>query len=562
ITTSPAPEGTIRGNLMTSYGTNNKQRSFFGNIGGHQKGMNWGLWGDYKAASDYTNKYDQRVWNSKFNEMNFGGSVGYSGSWGYSNLIISQFNQKLGVIEGDRALDGTFIKSLPGGMEGSPSNNDFNSTDPAVPYQHVRHHKFILDNSFHIGEGRLSLTVGYQRNQRQEFGNADDAEEYGLYFDLHTVNYNVAYHLKEKNGWHTTVGANGMVQKNNNRGPEVLIPAYSLFDIGAFVYTQKTIGKVSYSGGLRYDYRKLDSKEYLEGGIPRFTSFTRNFSNISGSLGLSYAVTEQIILKANLARGFRAPSIPELASNGEHEGTNRYEFGDINLQSETSLQADLGFELNEEHFQFTATAFYNDINNFIYYGKLSGSGGGDSLVNGTQAFQFRQRDAFLYGIEALLDIHPHPLDWLHWQNTFSYVRGLFNEAIEGTRNVPFIPAPRLTSQLKADLLGSEKSKGKVSAFMELDFTFNQSRPFTAFETETPTSGYTILNAGITADIKRNNKTLFSVFLLGNNLTDAAFQSHLSRLKYAAENPVTGRIGVFNMGRNFMFKLNVPLRWEK
>ena len=97
--------------------------------------------------------------------------------------------------------------------------------------------------------------------------------------------------------------------------------------------------------------------------------------------------------------------------------------------------------------------------------------------------------------------------------------------------------------------------------MELDFTFDQSRPFTAFETETPTPGFTIFNAGITADIRRKNKTLFSIFLLGNNLTDAAFQSHLSRLKYAAENPVTGRIGVFNMGRNYMFKLNVPLRWE-
>jgi iron complex outermembrane receptor protein len=562
ITTTPAPEGIIRGNLMTSYGTNNRQRSFFGNIVGHQKGINWGLWGDYKAASDYTNKYDQRVWNSKFNEMNFGGSAGYSGNWGYTNFIFSQFNQKLGVVEGDRASDGSFIKLFPGGIEGSPTNDDFNSTDPFVPYQHVRHHKFILDNSFQIGQGRLALTLGYQRNQRQEFGNADDPDEYGLFFDLHTVNYNIAYHLKEKNGWHTSVGANGMIQNNKNRGPEVLIPEYGLFEVGTFIYTQKTVGKASFSGGLRYDFRNLDSKEFIEGNQLKFDAFTRKFSNISGSLGLSYSATEHTIFKVNLARGFRAPSIPELASNGEHEGTNRYEFGNPNLQSETSLQADLGFELNEEHFQFTASAFYNNINNFIYYSKLSGAAGGDSLVNGTPAFQFRQRDAMLYGIEALLDIHPHPLDWLHWQNTFSYVRGLFKEAIDGTRNVPYIPAVRLTSQLRADLFGSEKSKGKVSAFMELDFTFDQNRPFTAFDTETPTPGFTILNAGITADIKRKNKTLFSFFLLGNNLTDVAFQNHLSRLKYTAENPVTGRIGVFNMGRNLMIKLNVPLRISK
>jgi iron complex outermembrane receptor protein len=35
--------------------------------------------------------------------------------------------------------------------------------------------------------------------------------------------------------------------------------------------------------------------------------------------------------------------------------------------------------------------------------------------------------------------------------------------------------------------------------------------------------------------------------------DTAFQNHLSRLKYAPENPATGRVGVFNMGRSFNVK---------
>jgi len=43
-----------------------------------------------------------------------------------------------------------------------------------------------------------------------------------------------------------------------------------------------------------------------------------------------------------------------------------------------------------------------------------------------------------------------------------------------------------------------------------------------------------------------------------NLGDVAYQSHLSRLKYTEENPVTGRMGVFNVGRNFSVKVNVPL----
>ena len=43
--------------------------------------------------------------------------------------------------------------------------------------------------------------------------------------------------------------------------------------------------------------------------------------------------------------------------------------------------------------------------------------------------------------------------------------------------------------------------------------------------------------------------------------DVAYQNHLSRLKYAAVNNVTGRQGVFNMGRNFSVKVNVPLEWK-
>jgi iron complex outermembrane receptor protein len=72
-----------------------------------------------------------------------------------------------------------------------------------------------------------------------------------------------------------------------------------------------------------------------------------------------------------------------------------------------------------------------------------------------------------------------------------------------------------------------------------------------------------LNAGAgTEIIGKNKKTIFSIYLALNNITDKAYQNHLSRLKYTAENMVTGRTGVFNMGRNFSVKLNVPLDFSK
>jgi len=40
------------------------------------------------------------------------------------------------------------------------------------------------------------------------------------------------------------------------------------------------------------------------------------------------------------------------------------------------------------------------------------------------------------------------LDWLHFENTFSFTRAKFNDAIDGSKNVPGIPAARYLSQLK------------------------------------------------------------------------------------------------------------------
>ena len=565
ITTTPAPQNTIRANLLSSYGTNNRQRSLFGSVGGNQHGFNWNAWGDYVAAADYKNKYDGRVWNSKFNERNLGGYVGYNGAWGFSHVIVSNFNQKLGIIEGDRNSDGSFVKALAGGIDGKPAETDFNSTAPAVPFQHIRHFKVIADNSFRVGTGRLSLNLGWQRNQRQEFGNPDDPQERSLYFDLHTINYNTAYHFHDYNGWTTSIGIGGMFQTNRNKGIEVLIPEYSLFDIGAFVYTQKTLGKATFSGGVRYDNRSLHSKGLQENTSQKFTAFTKTFSNVSGSAGISYAAAQNLVFKLNIARGFRAPSIPELASNGAHEGTNRYEHGDRNLTSETSWQGDLGMEINSDHVLVNASTFYNSIHNFIFYSKLEGSRGGDSLVMADgdliPAYRFSQQSARLAGFELLVDLHPHPLDWLHWRNTLSYVNGKFAQAVEGTQNVPFIPATRWLSELRAELLPQGRQVRNLALFIEADHTFNQNRPFTAYGTETSTSGYTLLNAGITANIRQRNKTLFSVYLTGNNLTDVAYQNHLSRLKYTDVNMITGRQGVYNTGRNVVFKINVPLQFE-
>nr|MBP6477160.1 TonB-dependent receptor [Chitinophagaceae bacterium] len=567
ITNSPVAEGTLKGNIISNYQTNNGLFAVNGNLAGNKNGLNWNLYGTYKSAGNYQNKYDGKVLNSGFNEKNLGGYIGINKSWGYSHLIVSRFDQRLGLIEGDRD-DGTGKFILFGGtlLERIATNADLDSRNLFVPQQRVQHNKIVSDNNFAINKSRLKINLAYQNNLRQEFGNAEDPEEKELFFDLKTINYTLQWQLPEAKEWHITLGANGMRQSNQNKGEEALIPEYNLFDIGGFVFVQRSFKKATLSGGLRYDARKINSNELIEAGDVKFEKFSRSFSNFSGSAGVSVEASDAITLKANIARGFRSPTLAELASNGAHEGTNRYEYGQQDLKSETSLQFDAGLNFNYEHFSIDISAFHNSINDFIFYRKLEAFGGGDSLVLNDgdliQAFKFNQQNAKLSGVEASIDIHPHPLDWLHFENSFSFVRGQFDNPIDGSKDISLIPAARFTSELKADFKKLNKSIHNFYAKLELDKTFKQNNPFTGFDSETATDGYALLNAGVGADIVNGSKTLFSVHFGATNITDVAYQNHLSRLKYTAENMATGRIGVFNQGRNFSFKINVPLEFSK
>lgn len=88
----------------------------------------------------------------------------------------------------------------------------------------------------------------------------------------------------------------------------------------------------------------------------------------------------------------------------------------------------------------------------------------------------------------------------------------------------------------------------------IEYYAKQNRVYSAENTETPTQGYVLYNAGAGADIiKRNGKVLLSINILANNITDAAYQSHLSRLKYFEQYPdnPSGRNGIYNMGETLV-----------
>ncbi|MBF9142943.1 TonB-dependent receptor [Hymenobacter sp. BT439] len=577
VAPDPVAEGRILGTATANYQTNNHQQGYSLLNAGNLNGLNWLVRGTRKVAGNYQNRYDGRVYNSGFNEWDANGYVGVNKSWGYSHLTFSSFNQRVGLTEGARDEKGRFLKDVPSGdstLSVPVTDADLRGYGLAVPQQQINHLRIGTDNNFILGDqgGRLTLQVSYQQNLRREYGNALDPSETSLYFQLRTVDYALRYFLPERNGWNLTVGSTGLHQQNRNLGVEFLIPAYRVNEGGVFGVAKKTIGALDISGGLRYDVRQISADRLLLDDNERpstdpsaevkFPGFRSNFHNYSGSLGLAYSLNERLTVKANLARGFRAPNIAELGSNGQHEGTIRYEIGNENLAAETSLQVDAGVSYATEHVSFSVDAFENSISNYIFTRRLLTASGADSLRDDTGAYKYEQGQARLYGGEVSLDFHPHPLDWLHFENSFSMVRARQLDVEADQRYLPFIPADRLQSELRANFRRQGKRLTNPYARLQMEHTFAQNRYFSAFDTETATPGYTLFNAGVGTDVaSATGRTLFSLFVTANNLFDVGYQSHLSRLKYADYNAANGRTGVFNQGRNVSVRLVVPLSFK-
>ena len=577
------PEGQIKGIFLLNYQTNNGLIGYSGNVSGNLKGFIWDARFSQKNAHAYKNKYDGYVYNSGFRETNFSGIFGINKSWGYSHLHISSYALIPGLVEGQRdSATGKFVKPYKINStvlgDTTVSNNDLKSYTRGVPYQNVQHYKAVLNNSFILGKSKLAIIAGFQQNQRKEFGNAFDPENYGLFFLMNTLNYSVRYTFPEKKDWNISMGVNGMKQNSYNKGTEYLVPEYSLFDIGEFITAHKSIRKIDISGGVRYDNRFqkgsdlfLDSvgkktESLVAKGQHRFAAFNSTFSGVSGSMGFSYQLSEKVYAKMNASKGYRAPNIGELAANGEHEGAGRYEIGDPKLKAENSLQVDAGLGVSTKHITAELDLFNNSIDNFIYLHKLSSVTGSDSVVdpsNPIPTFVFKQGNANLFGGEVTVDIHPHPLDWLHFENSFSMVNSVQKNATDSTKYLPFTPPARYISELKADVKKLGKRFKNAYTKVELEKYFNQDHFYSASRTETATKGYLLINAGLGTDIlSRKSNTICMAMISVNNIMDVAYQSHLSRLKYLPENYTTGRMGVYNMGRNISFKVIVPLEFKK
>jgi iron complex outermembrane receptor protein len=568
------PPGQTETQLVANYQSNNNLIGFSASHAGNANGLQWMGRLSSKLAGNYQNAVDGKVYNSGFREYDGGLFLGIHRAWGYTHLDMSSFNTTLNMVEGERDSLGNFVYEKPDGFGStttvSASEADLRGYAISFPHQEINHLRALISNMFLLQKSVMHLDLGYQNNKRKEYGDIVTPDEEELFFDLHTLYYNLRNNIHNNTGWETSYGVNGMYQVNTNKGVEFLIPEYQLIDAGGFIFTQKTVNAFTLAGGLRLDNRYINTEQLFLDSLEtpvvyedsttsvKFSALTKNFHSFSGSIGLSYQLNDLTTIKCNLSRGFRAPSIAELASNGVHEGTLRYEYGNAGLVPETSHQLDIAYLLNSDYITLEIMPFVNVIANYIFSEKLVSFTGGDSIQDPDDpvpAFKFTQGDAMLFGGEIYFDIHPHTLAWLHIENVFEYVQATQNNQPDSTKYLPYIPAPNYRAELRAQT--KKLSKHITHAYMKfgIDHTFEQNKFYQAYGTETATPAYTLLSAGIGATVPTNRSPNFlTIMISAENLADVAYQSHLSRLKYAPENPMTGSMGVYNMGRNISLKM--------
>jgi len=588
IPTQPAPEGKMIGDLTLDYQTNNKYLGGSAMLGATHNGLEWMARISHKQAVDYKNKIDGRVFGTAFNETDANASVGLHRKWGYSHLDFVLYDDLQEIPDGSRdSATRRFTRQISEDdtVREIVSNADLNSYKMEKLHQHVQHYRVYSGNSFTLGEyGRLQVNLGFQRSIRREFSHPVLNTIPGLYLQLNSYTYDLKYYMPEFKEWNVTVGLNGTYQNNNAiKGTEFVIPSYHQFDIGPFLLAKRTFDRLDISGGLRFDTRSFKNSGLYTAPDPvtgfdmpvygadtigadrPFQDYSKTFSGWSGSIGATYNFSEKFSVKANIARGFRAPNIAEISANGVHPGTNIYQLGNPDFKPEFSLQEDIGLVYSSRYVVATLDLFNNFISNYIYNQKLQNPDGSDSMdVNGNTYFQFTASRAQLYGGEASIDIHP--VKALHFENSLSIVYGN-NKGVKGkavndsAKYLPFIPPTHGISELRYEF--SVKPAHIAHAFVkaQLEYYASQSRAFLAYNTETPTAGYSLVNVGIGGGItNKKGKTIVNLYLNANNLFDVAYYDHLSRLKYFLYSPgdTNPSHGIYNMGRNISLKLDFPL----
>ena len=257
------------------------------------------------------------------------------------------------------------------------------------------------------------------------------------------------------------------------------------------------------------------------------TAVNRNFTPISGSIGLLQNLPWDLVASITGQYVERAPKPAELFSRGGHDATATFDIGNPNLGIETAKSIEAGLRRATGPLRFELTGYYTKFNGFIYR-RLTGNTCEDGICQpgpGLELNQaiYSQRDATFRGGEFQFQYDVMPVWNGIWgiEGQYDIVRATFDD---GT-NVPRIPPQRL---------GGGVFYRDANWFARLNLLHAFAQNDVAPIAETPTPGYNLLKAEISYKTKldpgRFGAREMYVGLVGNNLLNENIRNSVSFTK--------------------------------
>lgn len=214
----------------------------------------------------------------------------------------------------------------------------------------------------------------------------------------------------------------------------------------------------------------------------------KSFTPVSGSLGLLYDLPHGIVARLTGTYAERAPVAQELFSKGAHEATETFEIGNPDIGIETSKSIEFGFNKAAGRWRFDSSFYYTKFDGYIFR-DFTGAKCDDTIAScgsGSELDQviFNQRDATFYGVELATEYDVAQIWNGIWgvSAQYDFVHAEFSNG----EYVPRMPPHRIGGGL---YYRDDAWQAKVSSL----YAFNQND---IAPHETPTAGYTLVNAEI------------------------------------------------------------------
>lgn len=523
IEEKPSPVGRTTGDVNSKFFSNTNGYSLDAGIKKSTEKLSWRIRLGTESHADYKDGNATRILNSRYGGYFAKASLGIKRkSWVSQNHYFFSWSNYGFLMDTIQLYD-------------TPDPRNSRSFDR--PHHTVFLNVFSSNNYITLPHSTLRINAGFQVNNRQE---QEGGNKISLDMMMNTSTLNAIW-TKNIGRSELSVGTQDFFQTNRNFGSRMIIPNANLFESSIYGYWKTLYEYVSLEGGIRYDARFIESLPTLglnvaNGGPGNdIHPFSRWLSSLNGALGLSLFDEKHWNVKANLTTGYRSANLAEFSSNGLHEGTVRYEIGNINLNIEQNLCADIFASYQNKHVTISGSGFYNRFLNYIYLAPTN------TEYLGFQIFNYVQNDAFLYGTEANFILHPHKWKGFQFENNYSIVRG----EIANGEYLPFIPAGKFGSAISYK---SENKEKKRSWFIRGggNYVLEQNHPG-AFETST--GDYFLINAGGGFSFEKGNKE-YRISIVGNNLSNQVYYDHLSRFKY---------FGIYNIGRNININFKISFK---